>query len=287
MKSRLRAFITVVAWAGAVLAPSNGFAWGREGHEIVAAIARDHLDPVVATKAERLLQAAGLPDFIAVASWADTYRFSHPETENFHFTDIPLSASSYNPARDCHGGPGGDAAETCSVAKINDFTSILADPARTDVDRGVALAFLIHLVGDVMQPLHSADNHDRGGNLVHVSFFGAAEDHGRPLNLHAVWDTLALSRLYGKSDPAGIARQIDPGGAAPVYDPDNIGIEVVAWAEESHRYAQSVAYGALPAGRDPALDADYLSRAAPVIQHQLVAAGYRLAGLVTCALRKK
>ena len=42
--------------------------------------------------------------------------------------------------------------------------------------------FVIHFVGDLHQPLHSANNGDRGGNEVHIVF------QGNPGNLHSLWD---------------------------------------------------------------------------------------------------
>jgi len=71
-------------------------------------------------------------------------------------------------ARDC---PKGD----CVITKIADFRKVVVDPAATPVDRKEALMFLIHFVGDMHQPLHCSDNHDKGGNDVKLNF----ADRGR------------------------------------------------------------------------------------------------------------
>ena len=55
-------------------------------------------------------------------------------------------------------------AGNCVVAKISQFTAVLADRSASERKREIALKFLVHLVGDVHQPLHSTDHGDRGGN---------------------------------------------------------------------------------------------------------------------------
>jgi hypothetical protein len=66
---------------------------------------------------------------------------------------------------------------------------ILADRSRTVPERRQALQFLVHLVEDLYQPLHSRDNRDRGGNAVQVRFFR------RGTSLYHLWDTLILEHM--------------------------------------------------------------------------------------------
>src|SRR5262249_51802971 len=148
--------------------------WGGEGHRIVALIAINHLEPGARDKIEQLLQASGSATIADVkvepnqfgsiadmASWADAYRFSHSDSEPWHFVHLPISVPAYDRSRDC-------ADRQCVIAKIADFTKVLGDEGASDVDRAVALRFIVHFVGDVHQPLHSADNDDHGGNGVKV-----------------------------------------------------------------------------------------------------------------------
>ena len=96
---------------GAALAPTQAFAWGSEGHRIVAEIAEQHLEPATARQVRDLLaieNSTSLPD---VANWADQIRRQRSETASWHFVDIPISAPAYDPSRDCLGG-------NCVVAKI-------------------------------------------------------------------------------------------------------------------------------------------------------------------------
>src|SRR5262249_36900874 len=72
--------------------------------------------------------------------------------------------------------------------KIREFKAILKDPARPVEERRMALRFVVHLVGDLHQPLHVGDNHDRGGNDTQVRFFT------RGSNMHRTWDTDIIER---------------------------------------------------------------------------------------------
>lgn len=158
-------------------------AWGGDGHRIVANIAEAHLTPAAKAQVQLLLDGAHLAD---VASWADEVRRDRPATSRWHYVDIPYEASSYDAARDCQATDHGD----CVIAEIARAEKVLGDLSASKNERAEALKFLVHFVGDMHQPLHSIErndpvtgNGDRGGNEVHITFFGA------PANLHGVWDS--------------------------------------------------------------------------------------------------
>lgn len=153
--------------------PASALAWGPAGHRIIAQIAQDNLSPAARSQVSRILKGASMS---SVATWADIVRNTgRPETAGWHFVDIPLKADSYDAERDC---PKDD----CIVAKIDDFRAALANSSST-TQRAEALKFLIHFVGDIFDPMHCVDNHDRGGNSVRVTFFGKIttlrRDYGR------------------------------------------------------------------------------------------------------------
>src|SRR5262249_44611368 len=97
--------------------------------------------------------------------------------------DVPLDEPRYD-AR--FSGP--DPRKGCVVDKLTEFVNILGDPARPVEERRIALRFVIHLVGDLHQPLHVGDNGDAGGNRTQVRFFN------RGSNMHRVWDTDMIDR---------------------------------------------------------------------------------------------
>jgi len=82
-----------------------------------------------------------------------------------------------------------DPREHCVTWAITDELKTLRSANEFPQERADALRFLIHFVGDLHQPLHSSDDHDRGGNSVQVRFLG------HTTNLHSLWDSGLLSRL--------------------------------------------------------------------------------------------
>jgi hypothetical protein len=250
-----------------LFAATNALCWGREGHQIVVVIAERHL---TATARERVRQILG-PDtsLAAVSTWADEIRPSRPETAPWHYVDIPLNASAIDLARDC---PTGD----CVTAAINRFIAVLRDNTSSPDAKNEALKFVVHFVADLHQPLHSADNHDRGGNDVHVTFFGTNA------NLHSVWDTMLIERI--DHVPESYAKRLD----AALTD-SNVGVfeegTVEEWALESHSVAVKLAYGALPSGEQLDLGTNYFQIAAPAADLQLQKAGIRLAFILNQVLQ--
>ena len=171
-------------WVYAVCSgfPTSSYAWGENGHRIVALIAQDQLTPSAKAAIADLLSIetdARVHSFDDAAVWTDLIKGERPETKPWHFVDIELPRTDYNPVRDCtEAGP-----TDCLIPRIASFTAILKDKTKPLADRLEALKFVEHLVGDLHQPLHCADNLDRGGNDVVVKWFG------KSTNLHAVWDS--------------------------------------------------------------------------------------------------
>src|ERR1700719_1433669 len=78
---------------------TRAWAWGPEGHSIIAEIAQRRLTPETTRAIEGLLGRGH--SLAAVASWADDYRDTHPETASWHFVDIPLASDQYDPSSQC------------------------------------------------------------------------------------------------------------------------------------------------------------------------------------------
>jgi hypothetical protein len=250
------------------LVPTRAFAWGSEGHRIVAEIAEQHLEPNTAKQVRDLLAIENSTTLADVANWADQIRPQRRETASWHFVDIPVSAAGYDAARDCAGG-------NCVVAKIEQFTAELRDKSLSPRDRLEALKFLVHFVGDVHQPLHASDNNDRGGNEVRVTF-GV-----RRTNLHAVWDTGILAPAVN-GDERAYALQLDK-RISPQQIAQRSKGSPEQWANESHEIAVSLIYGKL--AHSGKLPADYASETLPTINQQLLDAGLRLSFLLNEALK--
>ncbi len=240
------------------------FGWGEEGHRLIVRIAESRITPAVMAQIQATLNPGeSLED---LASWADEVRQTRPNTASWHFVDIPLSSAGLDMSRDC---PKGD----CVVAKIEEFRNQWQNPSLSQAARREALLFLVHFVGDVHQPLHCANNNDKGGNEVPVEFRGSRT------NLHALWDTGLFRTLPGEDDLLAMLLQaITPDRAAAWWSgsPED-------WANESFAAAQNIAYGLLPTvatGETVHLGPEYELAAQPAVEEQLEKAGFRLAAIL-------
>ena len=260
----MRKFAVITVIAGCL--PT--FAWGPEGHSLVARIAEAQLTPAARGRVAAILG----PDttMASISSWADQVRPSRANTAPWHYIDIPIDKPHLDMARDC---PNGD----CVIAKIEDFRKALNAPATAPAARREDLMFLIHFVGDMHQPLHSSDNKDKGGNDVHVEFFG------RRTNLHSVWDSGLLGRM-GTEDQLFGALSTESARRARKWSKGT----VESWAEQAHKAAQKTVYGRLPkvaAGAPVPIDAAYEKMADPLIREQIEKAGARLAAVLNATLK--
>jgi hypothetical protein len=313
MSPCIRSFGPVAALCAIALSPSISSAFGDEGHEVVALVARSQLTPTAAAAVDRLLATDKNPlkmrdggmtsdSFERQATWADYYRDAQrasgvtPERIHsyaWHFVDIELQGGSLDTA--CFGFPSAPAGTPasqgpdpdCVVNKIEQFTAELASPSVPDEEKLLALKFLMHFVGDIHQPLHASDNLDHGGNKEQAVALG------RTAALHSHWDTTFVSAIGAapgtqNTDAHAIAATLRTPSATeranwlgtprPRY-----------WALESFALAQSYVYGPLPAlstvgtKQVYVLSSTYSGNATKVIADQLDKAGYRLATILNAA----
>jgi hypothetical protein len=276
-----------------LLAPAQAaLAWGPEGHRMVGDIASRFLIPKASARVLELLESDRLADgqpsgrrtLGEIAYWADEIK----ETDwgkrrgPWHYDDVPLcEKSAYE--KYCRNG-------RCASAQLARHIEILADEGASRRRRNEALKWIVHLVGDIHQPLHAGNRGDRGGNRVQVSFFGERDNlpYGS-INLHAVWDVHMVRRLI--SDRGGERAIV----SAPLSEAQSGAWEkgsIADWIGETHLLARDVAYPLLPVpsacsnkitGVVP-IDREYYSRAAPVIEIQIRKAGIRLARVLNDAL---
>ncbi len=275
---RIAALLTC-AWMTATTA----HAWSPQGHRLVASLATNHLTPAARQNVSWLLGGNTLAD---VAVWADQYLEGNNQTSFWHYVNIPPEATDYDRERDCPRQPGASAGgradkwRDCVVDRILYNQERLANPSLDRADRAIALKFLVHLIGDVHQPLHALGV-ERGGNGILVSAFGSptcSYDDGTryPCNLHGVWDTelIARRRLGDRQYLAELERQIKQHGwaARDTGSP-------AQWAMESHALAK---VALLPAGG--VADETYFRLQIAVAEERLAMGGLRLAAWLNRSL---
>jgi hypothetical protein len=275
---------------------SHARAWGDLGHEVTALIAYRHLLPTARSALDAMLasdtDALTAGDFPSRATWADKYRNAHRETAAWHFVDIEIDRPDLEDA--CFGFPISPAgqwasqgpAQDCVVNKIDQFAAELKSPSTPPAERILALKFLIHLMGDLHQPLHAADHHDRGGNCISLSQPQGAQNNRGVQTLHAYWDVSVVSAL-GQS-AAQIADQLDARlSAADIKEwthgtPRN-------WAMDTFEIGRRDVYAlaSMPTcqnGGSVALSPAYQRQAEKDAATQLLKAAVRLAAVLNRAL---
>ncbi len=285
----IRHTLRLAAFALAFIMAAPAQAYWEYGHETVARIAYLNVSPRTQGALRRLLareRLLGTPECpagtMAEASvWADCIKplkdangqSRYGYAYSWHYQNVDVCRPfDLQPA--CKDG-------NCVSAQIERHAAVLADrraPAKARVE---ALAFLIHFVGDLHQPLHAGDRSDRGGN-------DAKADYGvyapARLNLHSIWDGLLAERAI--STPGSLVRRY------PAATRRAVGAGTVTqWSRESWRVARDSVYasalGGDPCGAMPArakLDDATIARLVPVMRDEVTKGGLRLAAVLERAL---
>lgn len=255
--------------------PPPSWAWGAQGHRITGRVAEAFLTPRARIAIGNLLGGETLAD---ASTWMDQEkRHLGPVKAQWHYTNQAVCGT---PVIRCPKG-------NCLTTRLPGLIEEIGDPRLSTQQRAVALRMVIHLMGDLHQPLHAANNDDRGGNDVTVLFAGARKPLER--NLHEVWDVeLVKQELRGVSEERYAGQLI--ASATTGLDTIRRG-KLSDWTEHSFSLAKEVAYAELPGwrcGLSPptvlTLDAPYLATGRAVVRTQLRDAGVRIADVLNRAL---
>ena len=219
----------------------------------------------------------------ALAAWDAAWHVYHHAT--WHYADFYWDVENGRPYEIPGTGPDLVNAGERVVA----FHALLADSTAADTTRAVALAWLLHLVGDIHQPLHCSSRvtpadtlprGDLGGNTF-------ALDAGH--NLHAYWDEIldrAIAPDPGEDSIAyatRMARRIERIHPRASLATPAASTDVVGWEREGLHVAQTVVYAGVTRGAPPS--ATYQAQALTVAERRIALAGYRLAALLNDALK--
>ena len=282
----------LLAVAALLALPAPAAAWGEYGHKLVARIADANLTPAARREMKRILaqgkaaatptcalktieQASVWPDCVRGLGQRFAYSFS------WHYQDID-TCGDFDIAEACEGG-------ACVTAQIPRQLAIAADRHAKPADRVIALAFVIHFVGDMHQPLHIGDRRaDRGGNLV-LANYGAMISARE--NLHHIWDVPLAERAL--TEP----QAVNPRTPSPEEKRAWAQGEIADWAHEAFDAAKSTTYGNLtdypdtcavspPTDQRAAIGETYIAAATPVVRLQVEKAGIRLAMLLNKAFAR-
>lgn len=275
----LAAFVPILVLT-LVFSPA-ALAWSALGHRLVGELAGRHLTPAAQAEVHALLAGEPNPTLGGVAYWADALRDNEPDrfkqTSPWHYVNYPLGQCDFVPVRDCPDG-------NCVIGAIEKQRAILADRTQPREARRDALKFLVHLVGDIHQPMHAGNRDDLGGNKFQISLRTDVQpeayarkkyvDGIMGTNLHSVWDYYVLAERGLK-----LAQYVDvldalpwppmPSGDKPMSPPE-------AWAAESCRLLD--ARQLYP--QQHKMDRGYPDTMRPLAEQRVRQAAYRLSVLL-------
>jgi len=230
--------------------------WGQNGHRIVGDIAADYLSPEAREAVDRVLG----PTSMAIAStWMDKIKSdpAYDHTHDWHWVTIP-DGMTY---KETEKNPNGDL-----INSIRTFIKELKSGNLSAEEEKKKLRMLIHLVGDIHQPLHVGTGEDRGGNDTEVEWFYEES------NLHRVWDSEMIDDTQLSYTEFSTS----------INHPSNQQIEnwqdtgVLDWAYEAMELREQV-YD-LPKDRQIGYEYQYKNR--DLLDRQLLKGGVRLAGVL-------
>ncbi|PCI31933.1 MAG: S1/P1 Nuclease [Alphaproteobacteria bacterium] len=247
----------------AVLTTASAQAYEKTGHRVVAELAERHL---TMTTWENVRKILGNHSLASVANWADEMK-SNPDdywrrVNVYHYLNVPAGQTFENTERN----PEGDV-----LSAYEEFTATLKSDTATAAEKEHALKFLVHIVGDMHQPMHFGHASDHGGNRVKVMWFDEVTD------LHSVWDIFLVdkeklsftewSNFLDKASPEQITtyQQATP----------------IDWVHEGLEL-RDVVY----AVGDRDFSWGYVYKYRPVIRKQLLKGGMRLAGVLNGIFEK-
>ncbi len=279
-KGLVAGLIAATLLMSAAFAPAPVFAWGAEGHRVTGLVAAELMTARARLRLNEIIPGADLGD---IANYADLNRATLalliPNSERWHWDNQPI-CQTLTFEQYC---PNGD----CASARVPVLAKILADFTNPPEIRAMAARLLVHFIGDIHQPLHTADDGDAGGNFKNILLPGAIN----PRRLHAVWDSEFVKLTLRGSSEREFALQLVSrfrGKEAREWQKSDIR----DWMNESYELSKSVTYARLPTfvcreawtATPVELPQSYVDGAVEIIPTQLAKAGARIAAVLNKAL---
>ena len=153
--------------------------WGPTGHRSVGKIAEDYLKGKTKRKIAELLNGQSLA---LVSTFGDDIKSDkrYSEFYTWHYINMPLDVRY----EDSEKNKDGDL-----VTGIKKCKEVLLNENSSKEDKAFYLKMLVHLIGDMHQPMHVGVKEDKGGNTFQVQWFGNGA------NLHSIWDSKMLNQF--------------------------------------------------------------------------------------------
>lgn len=233
---------------------ANSSDWGPTGHRTIGEIAEKHLTKKAKKQIEDLLQGQGLA---FVSTFGDEIKSDdkYDKFYTWHYVNFPFDTKYENSKKDKNGD---------IVTGIAHCIKVLKDENSSEEDKVFYLKFLVHLIGDLHQPLHVGRKEDKGGNDIKLLW------HYKKTNLHRVWDS-DMIEFYNMSyselsnNTRGLSKaQVEQIAQGSILD----------WTYESQKLAKKIYKSAKP---DEKLSYRYSYEHFDLVRSQLQKSGIRLA----------
>ena len=244
---------------------TSAFAWGPVGHDVVAAIAEQHLTPKAKRKIDKLLEGKSI---VYYSSWMDNIQNSpywedgYNQTSTWHYANVD-KGHTYETMQKNSQGDVVTALEQLT-AELKDNYDDLTDSMKVDY-----VKMIVHLVGDLHCPMHAGRLSDRGGNQVKVKWFG------QNTNLHSVWDSkfVESARKWHYSEWRDQLDRTDK-----EYRNNIMSGTYREWFSETVEGAAAIYEYVEGLGQEnPNLSYQFVYDFSPLLEDRLLVGGYRLA----------
>jgi hypothetical protein len=299
-----------------VLLTSNALGWNSLGHKVVAELAWRQLDPagrqeIVDTLrrhprfqtdfVDKMEDAAAGGDkdvqdhwmFQHAATWPDEIRKNKEyDRPTWHYINLPLHADSTGKVlagkllKALSGRPDHTRRDQYNILQALAANEAIIKSKADAGTKAIAYCWVLHLVGDIHQPLHSTALYDEavfpkgdeGGNKILLT---------KGKNLHSVWDGLLGRQYYMRNVDKVVKELSNRDRFGEIWDTVGKEVDPVKWANESHELCKSVVYSEeildavkkTPAGEKLTpidLPKEYYKKAGEIARQRVLAAGIRL-----------
>lgn len=234
------------------------YSWGQKGHDTIAYIAEQHLSEKAKIAVDSILDGKSM---VYWSNWLDnaSHTLEYEYTKTWHYKNIDEGVCYATTPLNAEGD-----IVTALYQQIENLKS--GDISKAE--SAISLKMIIHLMGDLHQPLHLGHKSDLGGNKWEVKYFN------RKNNLHSIWDSSLVESAH-KWSYTEWQQQIDRVSESQIAS-YTVG-SIDNWGEETYLICCEV-YNSTPI--DSNISYDYIAKWTPVIETQFLKGGVRLASII-------
>lgn len=237
-----------------------GYSWGTTGHRVVAEIAQNHLTGKSLRHLKKILGDESLAYW---SNWPDNIKSDTTgvwkKTDVWHYVNISKqdNFADFKKNLEAQAGPN-------LYTQIQVLSAQIKEKNTPMKDKKIALYFLIHMMGDAAQPMHTGRFEDLGGNRIKLKFFGDET------NLHTLWDSKLVDfQKYSYTEFASVLDTKSPEEVKQIQSGT-----LADWLYDSHVQANRI-YANTLEGKSYSYDYNY--KFGPLLERQLLYGGLRLA----------